>query len=332
MDEVGQIRDELRMLSRGPSLGADDIVNRLGTRLKRAFDIGDDDLITKELLREKITPALNSMPGELRAAVEVGLALDDDSPRLLSDRVEQLATSWGRDPRTVRRRMNEGMFRLAAAIAATLESTSRRSPSWHTEAIYALLRLDVPEPVSIERRVVVAEADGIDQVEVGRSRPRHSGEHATAGSDVELLYGGALNPVDTRGPRSLQLELRFPRPLRRGERHEYSLGYTFHSSRTTSQPCYLQIPARPCDLLELRIKFNLASPPAVVWRVDHRFLRDFEDSDPTSGEKVELDRYGEIRQRFDAMEPGRVYGVAWDFSDSDAPFQAGGNPVHIESY
>jgi hypothetical protein len=226
----------------------------------------------------------------------------------LQDRVGWLAARMKRDVRTARRRMDEACVRLADALStAASAGTGWRGPGWHVHSFDAVVLLDGDHPVTIERRLIVAGRDGLDQIMLGWSLP----VDADSGRDldVRVLYGGVLADREQQTATRFKLALDLPFPLRIGERHEYSVMTQLPPDRLMRDH-YAYTPYTPCDFFDLRVRFHRKRVPARLWRVSEAFHRDL-DERHVEGEPLIADPCGEVRLQFDDLVPGYGYGIQW---------------------
>ena len=108
----------------------------------------------------------------------------------LQDRVDWLAHELRRDVRTARRRVDEACGRLAEVLAAGSPAPSRRrGPGWYVADFHAVALLDRADPMTIERREIVSDRDGLDEITLGFSL-RDTGSPTELG--LRVLYGGQL--------------------------------------------------------------------------------------------------------------------------------------------
>ena len=182
--------------------------------------------------------------------------------------------------------------------------------SWFIESVSALLRMDADLIEALERRVVVATTDGLNEIVTSVSVPRHPQDAGQAhGLESELLYGGSierrLQPYDGY----FQNVIVLPRPLRVGERHEYAMRLTIPAGQRMT-PHYVHVPYRRSDHFELRVRFDPRRLPECVWILRDAPAALIYQGAPTA-ETVTPDRFGDIRISFRDMRPGFGYGVRW---------------------
>lgn len=304
---------ELKTARRGRGLYHPDIAARIGPGLRLACGIGETD--STAAIRSKaisrLRDAAGTLPGELSVAALAALGIHPEVRDLpqLQDRVDWLAERLRRDVRTARRRVDEACALLAESAAAgrTAVRAGRPPGGWHVESCHAAVLLDGEAPSSLERRVVVAEHDGIDQLVLGWSVPR-AGE---GGHDLhaQVLYGGLLATKERDTATRFRLVLELPVTLRGGERHEYAIQWRIPPDQPM-RPHYVYVPANRCDYFDLHVRFDRRKLPDRVWRVTDSFHRDLDENAPDA-DAVPVDRAGEVHVEFDDLMPGHGYGIRW---------------------
>ncbi|MTD59463.1 hypothetical protein GKO32_36590 [Amycolatopsis sp. RM579] len=240
---------------------------------------GEDDAAEiRRKLSERLAELAGKLPHDLRVAVLAAFALHKDAQNpFYQERVRWLARTLERHDRTVRRRVDEAITRLAElAIAGQHPAGDQR---WHTEELRVTLALDRPVPESFVLRRIIADVDGVSEVDV------------PAAGEVEVFHGGTL------AGRAVEL----PDTLRRGERHEIAL----RVRAELPQPQWLCVPRQPCDLFDLHLRFGAERPVEVA------LLEQVPGEGVTSGPAVPIDRAGEVHVRFRHLAPGFGYGVSW---------------------
>ncbi|MCK9931993.1 hypothetical protein MXD62_33480 [Frankia sp. Mgl5] len=245
MKEAEQTITELRELRRGRGLLADDVHARIGPRLRFACGIVDTDppAAARRKLALSITDRCGRLPADLRLAVLAALALHEATDQqFLHERMAWLAAQFDRDPRTARRRMDEGFRMLAEQIDtaddARLEIYNEFAPDgWYVESLRSTLRLDLELPKLVEERRIVATVDELDEIVASLSALR--GMEPPAEADeirADMVYGGEIIETHRPGRAYARFVVRLPRPLKLGERHEY--GVEFIAYPRTRVPAY----------------------------------------------------------------------------------------------
>lgn len=311
--------DEVKAVRRGRGLHHRAIEARVGPQLRRVCGVlpGDAPSVVRAKLIERLGHAADTLPGELSLAARAALGIHPETYELLQlqDRVDWLAHRLRRDVRTARRRIDEACGRLAEVLdtSVTGAPAGRRGPGWYVADFHALLLLDEPQPVTIERREIVAERDGLTEITLGWSlRPGNADAALRSPADIplRLLYGGRLGQPEQASPTRMRVALRLPRTLHASERHEYSV-LTMLPSVGAMQRHYAYTPTTRCDHFHLRVRFDLEQVPDRILRVAEAFHRDL-DERTAEGEPVFPDRAGDLQLHFDDLLPGYGYGLQWD--------------------
>ncbi|PRY34254.1 hypothetical protein [Umezawaea tangerina] len=290
------LMDELKALRRGRGVQAPGIDRLVGPALREVCGIGEHD--GAEVVREKVVGwvagSVRALPEDLRLAVTTPLALNPEAQHVfLAHRVQWLAELMGRDARTVRRRIDDGLTRL---VEAAVRPGARRGrgarDGWRVGRLQVLLRLDGPVPLCTERWTVVAEEDGVQEVPWPGPVPESTGEQ-----DVRVAHGAVLMSGERSPARRPGFRVRLPRSLRAGESHEFALDVRMPRVQAL-RPAHVFRTPRPCDRLDLVVRFDVDRPPALVTRVGGEF-----------DGAVAVNSVGEVEVTFLDTVPGREYGI-----------------------
>jgi len=301
---------------------ADDIGSRLGPQLRRLLGIEstDDPGVVRRKVSARLTVLADRLPEDLGHAVRAALALGDvTTDRFLKDRVGQVAAKIQRDPRTAKRRVDEGLRRLAEMLVDSAEpAPDRGNPfapeGWYIKTLHSVLLLDREPLRLIERRRVVATRSGLDRVLISLSAPSPGDHRAGAEPPVRLdvLQGGVLVDEDYAGSH-YRATLLLAGPLAMGEEHEFTVAFRARPRREM-RPYYALTPFRPCESFQLTVRFDAADLPASVWRLDGLPPRMVTDFDPGLS-VLDVNAIGEISVAFSDLRPGLAYGVRWSTGD-----------------
>lgn len=141
------------------------------------------------------------------------------------------------------------------------------SDGWYAASFKALVRLDVDRAEATEQRTIVATNDGLSEIDISISIPRHSEDDSpTHGLEVELLHGGALGLQEHPHESFFRNVVTLPEPLKAGDRHEYAVRMRIPEGQPMATH-YVFVPLRRCDYFELRIRFDVYKLPRVVWEL-----------------------------------------------------------------
>ncbi|MET8847759.1 hypothetical protein [Amycolatopsis sp. NPDC004625] len=279
--ERAELVRELKSLRKGRGLQASRLPDRVGPALRAACAVSEPDGMV--VIRAKVTARLSELsshlPEDLRVAVLAAFAITPEARQpLYQERVRWAAGRVDRDPRTVRRRVDEAIELLAEL--ATGSPVAASPGSWHT----ASLTLALSESCLFEHHRVVADQDGL-----------RSFSPAADGADGLVLYGGTLMEGDT---------VDLPRPLSRGESWEFAAVF---KPKPGSHLVY--VPRDRCEVFDLRVRFGMEGPSEVL-ALDGAFERDIADPG-YRGRPFTLDAAGEVHLQFRHLTPGLVYGARW---------------------
>lgn len=277
---VADLVAELKILRKGRGVATARLGDRTGSALRTVCRISVEDgpAEMREKLAERLHELTGKLPHDLCTAVLAALGLHADAQSTFyQERVRWLAHALQRHDRTIRRRVDEGITRLAELAVAGPRTSG--DPEWHTEKGWLALALDRPVPEVLIVRRIVADRDGVSEVDI------------SIAGEIDVFHGGTL------AGRTVML----PRPLRRGERHEVAL----RARVELPSPHWVWVPRRPCDLLDLHLRFG-ADRPVEVTLIDR-----VPGGATPSGPPVPLDRAGEAHIRFRHLTPGFAYGATW---------------------
>lgn len=308
-----EIVSELRELRRGRGVGADDLHQRIGPHLRAACSIADTDI--PALARRKLILHLvelgERLPHDLKVAALTALAVPGYAgEQFLDQRIARLATIFGRDPRTARRRVDQALELLAEQAEGSAEDDNTFAPDgWYTQSLRSVLRMDLAVPQLTEERTIITTNDELDELLVSLSAPKDATVDESDQIQARMVYGGEIVGREQVGRGHVQFTIRLPAPLSLGHRHDYSIEFTAYP-RSMLRPYYVLHPLRRCDHFRLHVRFDLANPPERVWRLDGvptRVVDDFADN----GDAVTIDRVGDVMLEFESLRQGLSYGLQW---------------------
>jgi hypothetical protein len=236
-------------------------------------------------IRAKVAACLSELsshlPEDLRVAALAAFAISPEARQpLYQDRVQWAAKRLDRDPRTVRRRVDEAIDLLAELAKGSPVAAS--PGSWHTAALTVALVLE--ESCVFEQHRVVADQDGLRSFDL-----------AVSAGEGLVLYGG-------RSTEGFAVEL--PRPLSRGESWEFAAVFTVEQAAHM-----VWVPRHRCEAFDLRVRFGKEGPLEVL-ALDGAFERDVPDPG-YRGRPQPVDAAGEVHLQFRHLTPGLAYGARW---------------------
>ncbi|MET8996086.1 hypothetical protein [Amycolatopsis sp. NPDC004169] len=280
--ERAELVRELKTLRKGRGLQASRLPDRIGPCLRAACGVSESDgmVPTRDKVSARLTELSLQLPEDLRLAALAAFAITPEARQpLYQERVLWAASRVDRDPRTVRRRVDEAIDLLAElALSSASENSSGR---WHTASL--TLALVAEESCVFEQHRVVADQDGVRSFDL-------------AASAVEgmVLYGGTL----ASGKALLAA------PLARGESREFAAVFPLEP-----QSHLVYVPRHRCEVFDLRLRLGKEGPPEVL-ALDGAFERDVPDP-RYRGRTLQVDGAGEVHLQFRHLTPGLVYGARW---------------------
>jgi hypothetical protein len=291
---------ELKSLRKGRGLLAGRIEQRIGPALRAACEVAETDgpVTTRDKVTARLRELANQLPAELRDATLAAFAVAPDATLpLYQDRVHWVAVRADRDPRTVRRRVDEAIAQIAdLATGAAGSRAADRSNGWHTTELRVVAALDRPQPEALEQRRIVVDEDGLRELDLTPALPASRRD-----LDVCVFYGGTL--VERGG----RFVLALPRPMSRGETHEFVVRFRLPAVHAV-RPYLVCVPGLPCELFDLRVRFG-PRPPR-VWTLSAAAPGTASDPVP-HGTRHPVDPTGELHLRFYQLTPGLAYGARW---------------------
>lgn len=300
---------ELKLLRKGRGLLAGRIEERVGPTLRAACEVTDGDglVVIRQKVATRLTELAEQLPEDLRLATLAAFAINNEARLpLYQDRVRWAAIKVDRDPRTVRRRVDEAINQLAElAAGAPRGRAGEPAGRWHTSELHVAVALDRSQPEVLEQRRIVADQDGVRELDLAVSVPTTRRD-----LEVSVFYGGTLVDRGMEASDRFGFTLALPRPLARGDAHDFTVRFRLPTARVM-RPYLMCVPRRPCELFDLRVRFGRHRVPPRVWMLHGAFQRDV--SDPAChGAQHPVDRAGEIHMRFRELAAGLAYGARWD--------------------
>ncbi|WP_158839380.1 hypothetical protein [Saccharothrix deserti] len=308
---VAELVAELKSLRKGRGIESADIDSRVAPPLRRLVGIGagEGPARVRRQLRDWLDAQARGLPEDLKAAAALAFGLDGDT-RLYQERVRSVALRIDRDDRTARRRIDDALLRIAQrALDPDVRLPAPDLP-WRTAELSAAVVLDLPVPEVIERRRIVAERDGLTEVELSVTlEPPDPGRGPLDDVGLDVLYGGVLTNRARKSTNRIGFALRLPEPLRRNEEHEYAFRIRLSPERGIA-PYYVCTPRFPCASFSLHVRFGPDRVPGGIWRL--RDTLPIELADPESSrEPVTADASGEVHLTFTDLKPNLSYGITW---------------------
>lgn len=318
-----ELVNELKVLRKGRGLFVSHIGDRVGSALRCVCEVAEEDGPAE--IRQKVARRIENLaaglPADLRVAVMAafGIAPDARLP-LYQDRVSWAATRLNRDPRTARRRIDDGIHQLAQLATVTPVGTAQLTQlatepasGWRTEELRVTLALDRPLPEALEHRRIVSNQDGLAEIDLAVTLPvpHEQRERRSRELGVRVFHGGTLIDRGMESSARMAFTLALPRPLDRGESHDFVLHHQVPEG-PAMQPHFACVPKHHCELFDLRVRFDPQRLPSRISVMRGAFQRDVDEPGP-GGETVEVDQAGEIYLTFRNLSPGLAYGARWAY-------------------
>lgn len=325
---VEELVDDLKSLRQRRALEASDLATRVTDRIRLAFTLDHDGTSIREQLSRRLKELAESLPDDLRQAVLTAYGLTEDSREgLFNDRVKLLAKQLKRDDRTVVRRIDEGLTRIAQAALAQRRHDRdiplETLPPWRTTDLRTWVVLDRGAPEVYEIRRIVGTAPELTEIELEFSVPVPPGGTSRVSSypRIEVLHGGTLHTRLRRSSTRECYALRLQRGLPQDEEHEFFLRFAFVDGHTMSN-FYSCTPKFPCARFDLHVRFGPDRIPKHLWKING--LLPTEVGDPLAPrESIQVDTAGEARFMFTNLTPNLSFGAAWSDSTVSPGAQSG---------
>jgi hypothetical protein len=284
MSAHAELVTDLRALRKGRGLYVNNVGERVGHTLRDLCGVTEQDGPGEIRVRvaQRLEHLAVDLPDDLRMAALAAFGMIPAARRpLYQERVTWVAERIGRDPRTARRRIDDAIHQLAQLACMPLPQrvSADAAIGWHMVESRVIIMLDGPMPEAIEVHRIMAAQDNLRELDV-----------TTAFRQASAMYGGTLRA----GTLSLT------NPLMAGESHEFA----FRSRIRVRPRQFLHVPRRRCDLLDLRVRFDVDRLPRVVSRLQGRPVRE--------RARIPVDKAGEIQVVFRDLTRGMPYGIRWD--------------------
>lgn len=311
MDRTELVR-ELRGLRRGRGVQAVDISSRLGPRLRELCQVTDhdDDHDIRRKLTRTFTSLANCLPPDLRTCflAAFGLPPEKGLPFYIA-RLEWAGTQVHREIRTVRRRVDQAIVRVAQ-LAVQRRDASRpgADPGWYTTDLGVSAAL-TPEGLEVfEFRRIIAERDGIGAISAYWTAGAGDTPLLVDDLMIDVLHGGQLADRGLAAANRIRLRVSFPVTLNRGQVYDIALRIRTPAAWPVAAH-YVHVPFQRCDRFQLDFAFRTA-PPDVVAVLDGILPGDVDD-ELVPHRPVVTSAENEIHAEFTDLTPYLAYGIRW---------------------
>ncbi|SDC41704.1 hypothetical protein [Actinokineospora iranica] len=308
-EPLDRLVGDLKALRKGRGIHAPNLVRLASGALGQACAVlaEDEPARVRAKVRDRLRGLASLLQEDLRVAAFAAFALDEDfNQALYTDRLHLAGTRLKRDVRTVRRRVDEAIDRiaeLALTPAGESEGSEAARIGWHTVSLRTLVVLDGPAPEVFEFRRIAADRDGLGEVDIAITKANDT-EPPT-----QILHGGTLVHLPSESPRRPRLGLRMSERLDRGDEHEFVLRRRV-SSHELMRPYFACTPENRCDHFDLRVRFDRGRLPRRVARISRAMQDDLLDPG-YQGEPIQPDSVGDAHVSFDNLTLNRAYGLGW---------------------
>ena len=276
---------------------------RVGRGLRDLLGAEPSDTLL-DRVRRAVTDQLDLLPEELREVATTGLAIDRPATTRLTARLEALAEQRHYSLRTLDRNLNRALNLIASALVGGSDT------EWHFRLFDATVRLDAGSPEALERRVVTVTKGSLSEIDTAISVPRHRTDDRPDHSiEVVVLHGGRLELREQPSESYFRHVIALSSPVRQGHDHEYLMMVRIPPGQPMS-PHYVYIPHDNCDRFTLRIRFDPANVPSVLWRVENIATAVIYERRPGPNLLIP-DSFGEVDTQFTNLQIGRGYGICW---------------------
>lgn len=308
MSEHPELIRELKSLRKGRGLLASQVEERIGPALRAECGVTDGDrlVVVREKVAARLTELADQLPADLRLAVLAAFGITAEARQpLYQDRVYWAATRIDRNPRTVRRRVDEAICRLAElATVASPGPDDEPADRWHTDQLRVVAVLDRERPEILQQRRITANQDDLRELDIAVSL-----QGDRDGLETGVLYGGTLHDRGTEASGRFGFTLTLPRPLARGESYDFAVWFRLPTTKAM-RPYLVCVPREPCELFDLRVRFGRDRMPPYVSLLQRAFQSDVTDPG-YRGRQHPVDRAGEVHLRFRQLTPGLAFGAKW---------------------
>ncbi|MFI9380782.1 hypothetical protein [Kutzneria sp. NPDC052558] len=315
--EITELATDLKGLSSGKGVEDPNIMARIRPGLRRVCGITAETgpARARELLIGRVRELSRVLRHDQRLLVAAAFALGEEVRDLpcKKDRIAHILPRINRVERTTARWLDEACERMAQeALDHPAPPAMAPSTPWHTKNVEVSMGLDLPIPEIHERRTIVADQDGLDEVELSLTWALVNGRFDEAdldGLEVDVLHGGTLACRTLVTAKRVAFMLRLPYPLGLNKEHTYAFRIRL-APRHPIEPFYVCTPRYPCESFRLHVRFGDKGVPNSIWKIDRMLPSEIGDS-IARREAVSVDPCGEAHAEFLDLTPNLSYGLRW---------------------
>lgn len=303
--------DDLKALRRGLGIHDPRISARIGFSLRQACGVLHDDppAVVSHKVLTRLVDLVERLPGAQRDLAHAVFGFDGSTGEKYTSRLRAHGDMRSRDVRTMQRRANEVVVRIAELLAVAEPAPRRREePPWHTTSLRVLLVLDKPEVEVFETRRIRSHRPGLEEIEHSMTVAPVDGVHPVALTQlgIDVVNGGDVRSVSQIATNRIAFRLRPPRALNKHDEHEFTLRVRL----PRISPFYVCTPLYPCAHFDLRVRFGQQRLPESIWRIDGELSMEADDPMPARPQ-LELNSAAEVHATFTDLEPAKSYGIGW---------------------
>ncbi|RKT54077.1 hypothetical protein [Saccharothrix australiensis] len=309
--------DELKALRKGYGVQSGDLSARVGGMVRRVCRITDADPPPAQRAKviATLTELVADLPDDLAGLAHAAFGLNGTADVRYEERLTRVADRVRRDPRTIRRRVDDLLERLAEAAlyrpAPPPPDAGSPDHPWHTAELTTAVLLDLPVVEVFEERRIVSHRERLTELDHSVTVSEPPGAHGSVDPvavGIDPVRGFLLGPATPVSGNRLAFRIRLPRPLGRGEAHTFSFRLRVPMKFA---PHYVCTPRRPCDRFTLSVRFGVGRAPARIWRLDGEFPLELNDP-VVPRAPLSADAAGEATATFTDLRPNLSYGIGWD--------------------
>lgn len=302
------LKPEFARLRKGRGISRPGLLAAMGPGLREILAIGPDTAEddARARLLTLLTGESSALPSDLRLLTQAAYGMTSSRP-LLSERLAEVASLLERDPRTLRRRLNEADDLLVDRIVQRFASRQTLArPGFHWVTYHIDVDVSGQQPVFVCTRTLVATIDQLSEIGEVVSIPVVGEAESLV---VEGLDGCTYEGRDWLSQTSWRLHYRLSRPLGLGETLDTVVRFTW-LGREQMQPMAAIVPMRPVERFSVAATFGSPRACAAVWVLNGSVPTSMGDR-PGDEDLVEGDP---LSVSFDDLLQGHAYGIAWTWA------------------
>ena len=309
--ESSPLVEDLKTLRKGRGVQDPRISAKIGYTLRKVCGVLPDDPagVVSEKVLTRLGDLVDRLPAAQRVLARAVFGFDSSAGEAYTQRLRRHGTVSSRDVRTMQRRADEVVDRVAELLDIAGSSPAHREePPWHTVSLRVLLVLDQPEVEVFETRRIRSHRAGLAYIDHSMTVIPADGVHPVALSTfgIDVVNGGDVKSLTRITRNRITFRLQPPRVLEAHDEHEF----TVRVRLPRISPFYVCTPLYPCAHFDLRVRFGRQQLPARIWRIDGELSMEADDPTPVRP-LLEANGANEVHVAFDDLGPARSYGIGW---------------------